>query len=190
MTENYTDPEATGQDRVERPGTTKREATRRQLLKGASLAAPAVFTLPSTASAIAFSSATSCVRNTEDQPKSQHVGMRDRWARKPVPAIHVVCIDNSPSDDWLAASEGDRRVLVRYGRDMYVDGQNRRYSLNHEGYYVDSRGLRYREVSGAGERYTVAYVSDDGQLLGMHPRNRLRGRAVTASCWISLLPNI
>ena len=192
MTDKFTDPETAGQDGtgVDRPETTRRDATRRRLLKGASLAAPAVFTLPSAASAIAFGSITTCVRKTEEQPENFHVGLQDRWARKAVPAIHVVCIDDASNDDWLSTSEGDRRVLVHYGRDMYVDGNNQQFSRNRDGYYVDHRGRRYREVSGVGERYTVAFVSDDGKLLGMHPRNRFHGRAVTGSCWISLLPNI
>ena len=164
-------------------GASTVKATRRKLLRGAALTAPAVLTLPSAASAIAFDSATQCVRNMTESPDYLHVGQTDDFARQEVAGISV-----SRAGGGFNA---ERHVLVKYDFDYYVDELNRRWSLNSNGRFLDPDGKQYQIDSTTGSRYTVAWVNDDGQLLGVHPKYAdptWGGKAISGSCWISLLP--
>ncbi len=163
--------------------------SRRRFLRTSAIAAPAVFTLPSSAAAINFGSFAQCVRNTEIQPGYLHTAAEDNWARQPVPAVHVVpksMAEQFPPDPTQV------QILVRYGTpEVYVDANNQPWQRLFTGEYQGPYSAEpYVETQQTSQRYTVAFVTDEGEIVGTHPKfvNEEGVHAVTGSCWISLLP--
>ncbi len=156
--------------------------SRRRILKGAALSAPAIFTLPSNAAAIAFGSFAQCVRNTEPRATQLHVDSSDGVARREVAGIYVK-MDGEESQPWTGT--GNDHVLVDYLGGVYVDEQNRPWTKI-LGAYFDPDGIKYFDSGTTGRRYTVAFVNDDGEILGIHPDNIEHGKAISGSCWASI----
>ena len=186
------------QDTLPDSATQNLDTKRRRFVKGAAIIAPAIFTLPSGASANAFGSFAMCVRNTEDKPELQHTKREDRWARKKVGGFYIAKVKEdatSGEKDYFSYADQDVdlnnvHVLVGYGSNYYIDEGNRRWERSFDGYYrCDRFPGKFKQIKST-SRLTLAYVSESGEMMGINPKNAKYGggKAVTVSCWISLLP--
>lgn len=180
--------EKQSKDAVAPPRKPVAQASRRRLLKGVALTAPAVFTLPSDAAALAFGSFAQCVRNMTAEPERLHIGGTDNFARRRIGGIHIHKVIDDPLKTSYDPYDQDVHVLVRYNDpSLWIDERGQRWT-EYSGYYYNRAGEKYQPFD-RGDRYTVAFVDDNGQVLGVHPKYKsYGGRAVTGSCWISLLP--
>lgn len=153
---------------------------RRRWLTGM-LAGPAIVSLPSQASALAFSSAARCLNSTYSTEIPLHVGIQDQWARQECTGI-----------TYATPNGRDSVALVRYGYDLR-DEFWRIWPENAKGdqAFDPDTGQMYK-IGTSVPRLKLVFLElqDSTQLLTDDPSAMDFGAVpVTGSCYISLAYN-